>query len=239
MEIIPVIDLKQGDVVHARMGQRERYRPVNSTLCEGSNPVAVVGGFLSLHPFSAVYVADLDAIGGGAGNLASLEALRTAFPAPRLWVDSGHVTAVQARDWLARGFGAVVLGTESLAAASVLAETIETSAAADLVLSLDFRDDVFVGPPELLEQPDLWPATVIVMTLGRVGSGLGPDLRRLDDIRARAGGRRVFAAGGVRNAADLHELAGHGIAGALVATALHDGRLGPAEIATIYGLKHL
>lgn len=234
MEIIPVIDLKQGEAVHARMGQRERYRPVASRLCEGSDPVAVVDGFLSLHPFSTVYIADLDAIGGDAGNSASLEKLRAAFPALRLWVDSGHATASEARDWLACGFGAVVLGTESLTAPSVLAEMVETSAGKDLVLSLDFRDEAFVGPSALLDRPDLWPATVIAMTLGRVGSGHGPDLRRLDDIRARAGSRRVFAAGGVRNAGDLRELAGHGIAGALVATALHDGRLGRSDIADIY-----
>lgn len=232
MDVIPVIDLKQGEVVHARMGQRDRYRPVTSRLCEGSDPVVVVGGFLSLHPFSTVYVADLDAIGGGAGNPASLERLRAAFPALRLWVDSGHATAPQASDWLARGFGAAVLGTESLANRSVLTEMAGTSAD-DLVLSLDFRDDEFVGPAEVLDQPDLWPETVIVMTLGRVGSGLGPDMRRIDDIRARAGDRRIIAAGGVRTAADLRALAEHGAAGALVATALHDGRLGRSDIAAI------
>jgi phosphoribosylformimino-5-aminoimidazole carboxamide ribotide isomerase len=45
-----------------------------------------------------------------------------------------------------------------------------------------------------------------------------------------AAGRRIYAAGGVRDAADLAALARAGIAGALVATALHDGRLRRADI---------
>ena len=106
------------------------------------------------------------------------------------------------------------------------------SLAADerVILSLDFRGPAFQGPPEILDDPSAWPARVIAMTLARVGSGAGPDVERLAGVRRMAPGRRVYAAGGVRDAADLAALAHAGIAGALVATALHDGRLGRAEI---------
>ena len=50
-------------------------------------------------------------------------------------------------------------------------------------------------------------------------------------IAAVAAGRSVYAAGGVRDAADLAELKRRGIAGALVATSLHDGRLRGSDIA--------
>jgi phosphoribosylformimino-5-aminoimidazole carboxamide ribotide isomerase len=68
------------------------------------------------------------------------------------------------------------------------------------------------------------------LTLARVSSGAGPDVDRLAAVRAIASGRRIYAAGGVRDGADLTALAGAGIAGALVATALHDGRLRRADI---------
>ena len=55
-----------------------------------------------------------------------------------------------------------------------------------IVLSLDFRDAAFAGPPALLAEPDGWPRNVIVMTLARVGSGAGPDVARLSEIRAMA-----------------------------------------------------
>jgi uncharacterized protein related to proFAR isomerase len=100
-------------------------------------------------------------------------------------------------------------------------------------LSLDFRGDQFIGPPELLENAALWPQRIIVMTLARVGSGEGPDLARLGAIIARAGSREVYAAGGVRDAEDLRALRGIGAAGALVATALHSGAITRRDIEDI------
>ena len=41
MRVIPVIDLKGGAAVHAVRGERERYRPLDSTLAAGSDPVEV------------------------------------------------------------------------------------------------------------------------------------------------------------------------------------------------------
>ncbi len=68
------------------------------------------------------------------------------------------------------------------------------------------------------------------MTLARVGAAAGPDLARATDILARAGGRQVFAAGGVRDARDLRALRAAGVAGVLVATALHSGAIGAADL---------
>ena len=59
---IPVIDLKGGVVVRARHGDRASYRPIETPLSRTSEPLDVVAGLLSLHPFRTLYVADLDAI---------------------------------------------------------------------------------------------------------------------------------------------------------------------------------
>jgi phosphoribosylformimino-5-aminoimidazole carboxamide ribotide isomerase len=107
----------------------------------------------------------------------------------------------------------------------------------DWVLSLDFRGDEFLGPRALLEDSFLWPDRVIVMTLARVGTGGGPDLARVRDIARRAGtARRVYAAGGVRGPADLRALRSEGAAGALVATALHEGKIKAGDLHEIAGL---
>src|SRR5262249_61282863 len=103
-----------------------------------------------------------------------------------------------------------------------------------IILSLDFAGDRFLGPAEHPE-PGLWPARVIVMTLARVGSGAGPDLTRLHQVRSQNPGRRIYAAGGVRDATDLRGLSAAGAAGVLVATALHDGRIGHTDLARFAG----
>jgi HisA/HisF family protein len=227
MEIIPVIDLKGGQVVRAQMGQRELYRPIETPLAPTSDPLDVTRGLLSIFPFQALYVADLDAIEGTGNSDAVLARLRDAHPALELWIDNGVAEAAAARRFLGAAPGLLVLGSEVQRDAALVASLKHEPR---VVLSLDFRDDAFVGPPSLFAQPDRWPARIIVMTLARVGSGAGPDIARLREIRARAPNAALYAAGGVRNAADLAALAREGIAGALVASSLHAGELTGADL---------
>lgn len=227
--VVPVIDLRDGGVVHARRGDRGLYPPLRSSLCAGNDPVAVVGGLLRLHPFRVVYAADLDAIQGIGDNRPALARLRAAFPDVGFWVDAGFRAADEVRGFVASGLGDAVLGSESLDGLAPLAMLKADPVWARVILSLDFRDR-FVGPTGLLDRPDLWPQRIIAMTLARVGSGEGPDWSRLAEIGRAKPQASLFAAGGVRDGNDLRDLAARGGAGALVATALHDGRIGGAEL---------
>lgn len=220
MDVIPVIDLKGGTVVHARMGQRDLYRPIETPLARGSDPVDVARGLMSVHPFTTLYVADLDAIGGTGDNRAALARVKQALPQVTLWVDSGIADMSAATEWLQQALGHVVLGSETQTDTDLVHRFAGDPR---VVLSLDFRGADFQGPPALLANPAHWPERVIAMTLDRVGSHAGPDLDKLRAISAS--GRKTYAAGGVRDAADLRALAKAGIAGALVASSLHNGRL--------------
>jgi len=228
MEIIPVIDLKGGAVVHARMGRRDDYRPMETRLSPTSAPVDVARGLLSIHPFTTLYVADLDAIERRGDNRAALERLHDAFPRLTLWVDNGIARLGEAEAWLEAGIGHLVLGSESQTDAALVRRFTNDPR---IVLSLDFRERALQGPHELLADGAAWPSKVIAMTLARVGSGAGPDMDALTRVRDAGTSREVYAAGGVRGAADLAALARAGIAGALVASCLHEGRLTGAEIA--------
>lgn len=222
MDVIPVIDLKGGQVVHARAGERQAYRPIRTPLSQTSAPEDVVGGLLGLFPFARLYIADLDAILGEGGNEPAIAAIASRYPALEIWVDNGVADEHAAAAWLARNGAHLVIGSESQAGIGLIHALRRDRR---VVLSLDFRGDGLLGPGALLEQPGLWPDRVIVMTLARVGAAAGPDFERIADIAGRASGRRVYAAGGVRDAADLRALAASGCAGALVATALHAGQI--------------
>ncbi|MEJ0074473.1 MAG: HisA/HisF-related TIM barrel protein [Alphaproteobacteria bacterium] len=227
MEIIPVIDLKGGQVVRAHMGQRALYRPIETPLAPTSDPLAVTRGLLSLFPFRTLYVADLDAIEGAGNSDAVLAQLRQSHPALELWVDNGIAEPEAARRFLDAAHGRLVLGSEAQSDPALVASLKDDPR---VVLSLDFRRDAFVGPPSLLARTEFWPARIIVMTLARVGSAAGPDIARLRQIRARAANAALYAAGGVRNSDDLAVLKRAGIAGALVASSLHSGDLTRADL---------
>ena len=61
------------------------------------------------------------------------------------------------------------------------------------------------------------------MTLARVGGGEGPDFARAERFLHDYPGHRYVAAGGVRNDNDLRRLQELGMAGVLIASALHSG----------------
>jgi HisA/HisF family protein len=227
MDIIPVIDLKGGHVVLARGGARHLYAPIKTPLAPTSRPHDVVAGFLSLHPFRKIYIADLNAITGVGGHAAIVTALESDFPDLEFWVDSGLATESRAAAWLAQNRGALVIGSENLAD---LKTAPRLAAEPRRILSLDFRGDDFLGAPALATNPELWPQRVIVMTLTKVGAGSGPDFARLNQIRAHAPAHDLYGAGGVRDVNDLRRLEAAGIAGVLVASALHDGKITAADL---------
>ena len=102
MEVIPVIDLKDGAVVHARMGIRSAYTPIETPLSPTSRPTDVARGLLSIFPFKKFYVADLDAIENKGNNHEVLKRLSVEFPELVFWVDAGIADVHQAERWLGR-----------------------------------------------------------------------------------------------------------------------------------------
>jgi HisA/HisF family protein len=232
MEVIPVLDLKRGIVVHARMGMRSAYAPIETPLSPTSEPSSVARGLLSIFPFKAFYVADLDAIEGNGDNATALKALRAEFPDLAFWVDAGTADLRNAEARLEAGLGHLVLGSETQRDSELIRHLCRDDR---IILSFDYRGDAFLGPTSLLHDVDAWPREIIVMALARVGSASGPDVNLLANIKLRAAGRQIYAAGGVRDANDLASLARAGISGALVATSLHNGKLTGAQIARLSG----
>jgi phosphoribosylformimino-5-aminoimidazole carboxamide ribotide isomerase len=224
---IPVIDLMHGQVVRARMGDRASYRPLESPISPTSDPIDVVRGLLGVFSFPALYVADLDAIQGGGDNCQSLRRIRAEFPSLQMWVDNGAADASSLHTLIGTDLGTPVIGSESQRDSELIAQHRDSMR---IVLSLDFRGDAFQGPKQIQAEPVLWPRRIIVMTLARVGSGAGPDLARFAAIQSIAGEREIYAAGGVRDAADLVTLKAAGAAGALISTALHAQRIVAADL---------
>ena len=231
MEIIPAIDLMSGLVVRARHGERAAYRPIETPLSPSSAPLDVVAGLLSVHPFRALYVADLDAIEGRGSHGRTIESIAEKFPGISLWVDNGCSSAEAGADFLAaHPRAALVLGSESQRDCGTVSALHRNPR---VILSLDFRGEAFLGPPDLLEETAIWPARIIAMSLSRIGGGFGPDFDRLRQIGERAGPRSIYLAGGVRDASDLAAMERCGAAGVLVASALHDGRLSAADLTAV------
>lgn len=244
MQVIPVIDLLGGQAVRGVRGERTDYRPVVSQRCTTSDPLAVARALLDATGSPTLYIADLGAILGHGAHFDTLVQLCRALPGRELWLDAGfagfddmRALLLTLRERIGANSAAVpipVFGTETLHDRQALPRA--QAAGFNPLLSLDYRHGAPMGEDATGgsatssapgADPAWWPKRIIVMTLDRVGAYGGPDLAAFQRIRALAGERAVFGAGGVRSDADLAQAKAAGAAGWLVASALHDRRIAP------------
>jgi phosphoribosylformimino-5-aminoimidazole carboxamide ribotide isomerase len=245
MRIIPVLDLRHGLAVHAAGGDRAHYRPLSSVWHPGSaDPRDLAEAYKRKYQFDTpleLYLADLDAI-----TRASPPDLRLyadlAAVGLRLWVDAGASSGSDPGPWLAAGAEVAILGLETLAGPDALSEAVDRWGPGRLLFSLDLRAGRplstlsawgTVDPLEIASLAwDLGVTRLLLLDLARVGSGSGPwadGLLGSLSRRVPVGGE-LFVGGGVRDRADLESLRQMGASGAMVGTALHQGRVEPHDL---------
>ena len=230
-------------------GRRSEYRPLESLLCQGSSPREIAHALRDKLGLASLYVADLDAILHARPNWDIYrELVAEGF---QLSVDAGLRDASEAAvlaDFFetlphaAAGQGSLIAGLESLSAPAELREMLASLGPARLIFSLDLREGqpltastAWPGeqPKEILRLAlDLGVERFILLDLARVGVGTGVGTEPLcRHLRSMAPDVELIAGGGVRGVDDLRALAASGCDAALVASALHDGRLDRAAIA--------
>jgi phosphoribosylformimino-5-aminoimidazole carboxamide ribotide isomerase len=204
--------------VHAVRGQRQAYQPLHSNLCEGSEPARIVEALLQFFAFDRFYMADLDAIQSLGSHRELMINLAVRHPQVQWWIDDGS-----ALPWQNKPRNVLqVLGTESYPQIEKFSE--------NFVLSLDERDGLALGDVSLHRSNTQWPNALIAMTLSQVGTDSAPNHPQLAQYISQYPENDWYAAGGVRNAQDLSQLKAQGASGALIATALHKGRIAAHEI---------
>ena len=242
--MIPVIDLKNAQVVHAKHGNRHAYQPIKSILSASSDVFSIVEGLLKLYPFRTIYIADIDAISNSGNHFEQIELLCSMYPHITWWVDNG-VRNLNARILYAPQANIrAVFGSENIHQLQDY-RAMSYAYKSRHVLSLDKLDNVKLdsaelGAAELHHTGLYWPDDVICMTLNNVGSNAGADITRLQALmqlnKSRKKPARLYAAGGVRNMDDLLALKQLVVAGALVATALHNGEITGQQLSVFCNL---
>jgi len=256
VRIIPVIDLRAGRAVRGRSGDRDTYRPVTSRLLDGSlrevsDPLSLARLYRGRIGARVIYLADLDALQRTGDNQDVLCALLRALPDTRLMWDAG-LNGVDGIAGLPGGAAAgmrhrvmPVIGTETLRSLKLLgsptAERLR-SAGIEPVLSLDLSEEGVLGSPGVAAAGEgaILAAAVaaglrraIMLFLRRVGTCRGLPRRRLQRLRNAAPGLELYAGGGIASLDDITFLRRSRFQGALIGSALHDGRIRPASLLTL------
>ncbi len=247
VRVIGVLDLLGGCAVRARAGRRELYAPVETvagTSIEAGNALALARAYLDRLELTELYVADLDAI-LGRGPQDSVVRPLAELGVP-LWLDAGGSSVDSVRRGIDLGAASVVVGLETLPSFDALRNICDAVGGERIAFSLDLRngkpivassasDVLRDGGPVVrfaVKAARTGVASVIVLDLARVGMRRGLDFHLISTVRATLPGLTLVAGGGIRGLADVKRLATIGCDGVLAATALQDGRLRAAEIAS-------
>jgi phosphoribosylformimino-5-aminoimidazole carboxamide ribotide isomerase len=251
MDVIPVLDLARGVAVRAQAGDRSRYEAAASALAPDAvgEPVPIMRAFRARLGATSCYVADLDAIQGGAvqrATLRELAQLETGF-AGAIMVDAGAHTPESTFEVLATGASQVVIGLETLRAFTDLGSIVRIVGEGRVVFSLDLRmgspimhpamHDAEGARPDALslaaQATDTGVSSLVVLDLARIGTGCGTDLGLIEALRKRFPEIRLMAGGGVLARRDLDRMRDAGCDGALVASAIHAGTITAADLADL------
>ncbi len=243
--IVPVIDLRGGQAVHAVGGRRDQYQPLRSIWQASPRPIPLAIALRDGLGLEGLYLADLDAIAGGPPSVELYREL--ADLGLELWIDAGLREVRSAGHLLDLALPKLnaVIGLESVSGPDRLASMIERIRPDRTIFSLDLFD----GHPRFSLDAD-WKTDdpieiadraisegverLILLELTRVGTGRGIGTHRLlTRLRDEYPDVEISVGGGISSIEEIQELRRVGASGVLVGSAIHDGRIGRREIELI------
>ncbi len=247
MIVVPVMDLRAGQCVHAKAGRRAEYRPLVSVLTQrAAEPLELAGAYHNRIGAESIYVADLDAILDDRPNWNLMKQLSKCGAA--IWADVGVRTSARAVTAFEAGVETIVIGLETLTGPDSLREIVTGSRLPRdrCLLSLDLFDgrpllaanhewDAGTSLDDVVRVAvDLGLTRFLILDLAKVGIGQGVGGRAwVSRIAAIVPNGEIWLGGGVRDRQDFEELGRMPIAGVLVGSALHDGSIGCEDIAAL------
>jgi len=239
MKIIPVLDILNQTVVRGVAGQREAYQPVQSNLTRSSQPLDIARAIRDEFDLTEFYVADLDAILQQKQNRELYNSLlKDGFT---FLLDCGLRTADDAAELQTLAGVTIVAGLETLKSPEELGRLVSQWGTGRTIFSLDLKqgkplvstasENGFAMSTKPLEVVELSLAQgvqqLILLDLARVGTGQGTGTEELCSmLRSQHQDLTLITGGGIRNAEELRAQSECGADGVLIASALHDGRLG-------------
>jgi phosphoribosylformimino-5-aminoimidazole carboxamide ribotide isomerase len=241
MDLYPAIDLRAGKVVQLTQGDFDRER------IHGDDPVAVARSFVA-GGARWIHTVDLDAARtGDPVNRALIAAIATAVDVP-VQAGGGVRSAAAAAELADVGVARVVMGTAAMEDPDLVA-IIASRQRVAIGLDVRGREVAVRGwakgsgvewPAALRRLGDAGAEAVVVTQIDVEGLMGGADTSGLAEVLA-ATSLDVIASGGVGALADLLaldsvEADGRRLAGAIVGTAIYEGRVDvAAAVAALHG----
>ncbi len=241
MQILPAIDIKDGQAVRLFKGDFSQKTVVNPDVLEQARVFADAG-------IDFIHVVDLDgALDGRATNRDLIASLKAATGLG-VEVGGGIRTLDQIADYLAVGIDRVIIGSMAVMDPTFVQAALERFGAEHIVVGIDAKNGM-VATEGWLETSDVDYITLakkmesmgvvlfVYTDVDRDGTLTGPNLDHYKKLVAELSTAKVIASGGIAQVSDLAKLQAIGVAGTIVGKAYYNGNISLDELHQ-FGGKH-
>lgn len=232
-KIIPVIDILNSKAVHAKKGERTKYKPLKSYLFQSSNPVEIIRILKKKYNFELFYIADLDSIIKKAPNFQILKEILKISNIEFI-LDPGIVDLEDISNFLRFRIKNLILGLETIKSFKTIIQSLQILNQNNIIISVDMYNGQILSnakeiktqnPIKLIKKfESIGIKKIILLDLFRVGQKIGGIPQLYLDILHNFNGD-VYVGGGIKNYTDILKIKEQNFSGVLIATALYDGTI--------------
>ncbi|GAB6885765.1 1-(5-phosphoribosyl)-5-[(5-phosphoribosylamino)methylideneamino] imidazole-4-carboxamide isomerase [Streptococcus equinus ATCC 33317] len=239
MQILPAIDIKDGQAVRLFKGDFNQKTVVNPDVLEQGKIFAKAG-------IQFIHVVDLDGALDGRATNRDLIAKLKKESGLGVEVGGGIRTLEQIEDYLAVGIDRVIIGSMAVKNPDFVRAALEKFGSDRIVVGIDAKAGM-VATEGWLETSDVdyislakamekIGVTLFVYTdVDRDGTLTGPNFEHYERLVAELTTAQVIASGGIAEQADLAKLEKIGVAGTIVGKAYYNGNISLEELKAFGG----
>ncbi len=239
MQILPAIDIKDGQAVRLFKGDFNQKTVVNPDVIGQANIFAKAG-------INFIHVVDLDGALDGRATNRDLIAKLKKESGLGVEVGGGIRTLEQIEDYLAVGIDRVIIGSMAVKNPDFVKAALDKFGSDKIVVGIDAKNG-FVATEGWLETSNVdyislakamekMGVTLFVYTdVDRDGTLTGPNFEHYERLVAELTTANVIASGGIAKQEDLVKLQEIGVAGTIVGKAYYNGNISLEELKAFGG----
>ena len=239
MQILPAIDIKEGQAVRLFKGDFNQKTVVNPDVIGQSKIFAQAG-------IDFIHVVDLDGALDGRATNRDLIAKLKKESGLGVEVGGGIRTLEQIEDYLAVGIDRVIIGSMAVKNPDFVKAALEKFGSDKVVVGIDAKNGMVategwletsnVDYISLAKAMEKIGVTLFVYTdVDRDGTLTGPNFEHYDRLVAELTTAKVIASGGIAEQSDLVKLQQIGVAGTIVGKAYYNGNISLEELKAFGG----
>lgn len=239
MQILPAIDIKEGQAVRLFKGDFNQKTVVNPDVIGQSKIFAQAG-------IDFIHVVDLDGALDGRATNRDLIAKLKKESGLGVEVGGGIRTLEQIEDYLAVGIDRVIIGSMAVKNPDFVKAALEKFGSDKIVIGIDAKNGMVategwletsnVDYISLAKAMEKIGVTLFVYTdVDRDGTLTGPNFEHYERLVAELTTAKVIASGGIAEQSDLVKLQEIGVAGTIVGKAYYNGNISLEELKAFGG----